>query len=96
MTKENKAHGNEVLVILLHRITNIISGLHFKTIKNKLGYIKDDIIRTGISKWEFEAEMRLDWKMIVSKDENLYSKAWWDAQHLIWAHNCTMKLKTTT
>ncbi len=64
------------------------------------GKHKEEIIRQGITKWEFDVfgcpETNVDWRM-VSEENKLFfrTKEWWDSLHLSWAHNCAMKPTTT-
>jgi hypothetical protein len=56
------------------------------------GKIKEDNIRIGLTKWDFDifgcAEVNLDWRLIPEVDKLLFrTKEWWDAQHVSWAHN---------
>jgi hypothetical protein len=60
------------------------------------GKIKEEILRRGITKWDFDifgcAETNIDWRK-VPKESKLYfrTKEWWDSLHLSWSHNVTMK-----
>jgi hypothetical protein len=56
------------------------------------GKIKEDNIRIGLTKWDFDifgcAEVNLDWRLIPEVDKLPFrTKEWWDAQHVSWAHN---------
>jgi hypothetical protein len=58
------------------------------------GKIKEDNIRQGLLKWEFDffgmVEMNLDWR--VSKESEKLparTREWWDQQYVSWAHNRT-------
>jgi len=59
------------------------------------GKYKERIIKTGITKWEFDvfgcAETNVDWR-IVSEENKLYfrTKEWWESHHLSCTHNTTM------
>jgi Reverse transcriptase (RNA-dependent DNA polymerase) len=59
--------------------------------KNKL---KDNNIRYGIQKWEFDifgfAEMNIDWRLQKEHDKLYYrTKGWFESLHLSYANNCT-------
>jgi hypothetical protein len=55
---------------------------------------KDDIIRMGISKYDFDifglSELNIDWRNIPEED-SLYGRTryWWDSSHIVAANNCT-------
>ncbi len=60
----------------------------------KPGKLKEDNIRAGITKWEFDVfgmvETNVDWRKVQEK-EKLPSRTreWWANQHVSWAHNRT-------
>jgi hypothetical protein len=64
------------------------------------GKIKDELIRKGITKFEFDvfgcAETNVDWRT-VREEENLFfrTKGWWNSLHLTTANNISMKPSTT-
>ncbi len=63
----------------------------FPLIKNKH---KDDIIRCGINKWDFDlfgmAETHIDWRLIREEDRlYLRTKEWWESSHLSFSYNCS-------
>jgi len=54
--------------------------------------VKEDIIRQGLVKWEFDifgvAETNLDWRLCKEEDKlPLRTKVWWEYQHVSWAFN---------
>jgi len=56
--------------------------------------IKEDNIRMGLSKWEFDifgcAETNLDWRLMTEDEKFPFrTKEWWDCQHISWSHNTT-------
>jgi hypothetical protein len=58
------------------------------------GKIKEDIIRLGLYKYEFDifgmAETNLDWRTLKEEEKlPLRTQEWWDAQHVSWTHNRT-------
>lgn len=58
----------------------------------KGGKLKEDNIRQGLLKWDFDifgmAETNLDWRMLKEPDKlPARTKEWWDQQHVSWAHN---------
>jgi len=60
----------------------------------KLGKLKEDNIRQGIQKWEFDifgmAETNLDWRMLSELEKLPHrTKEWWEHQLISWANNQT-------
>jgi hypothetical protein len=60
----------------------------------KLGKLKEDNIRQGIQKWEFDifgmVETNLDWRVLSELEKFPHrTKEWWEHQHIIWANNQT-------
>jgi len=58
------------------------------------GKFKEDNIRLGLQKWEFDifgmAETNLDWRVLPENDKlPNRTKEWWEHQHVSWAHNQT-------
>jgi hypothetical protein len=58
------------------------------------GMLKDDILRKGISKFEFDifglAETNVDWRVPLEEDKLFYrSRFWWDSLNLVTACNIT-------
>jgi len=58
------------------------------------GKIKEDNIRIGLTKWEFDifgcVETNLDWCTLPEEEKFPFrTKEWWDTQHISWAHNRT-------
>lgn len=56
------------------------------------GKIKEDNIRQGVTKWDFDifgmVEMNLDWQLLNEQEKLLFrTKEWWDQQHVSWSHN---------
>jgi hypothetical protein len=72
-----------------------IGGFTLK--RNKL---KDDLIRTGVSKYEFDifgfAETNTDWRLVPETDRLYFrTKEWWESVHISYGHNCTNKPSTS-
>ena len=66
-----------------------VGGLPAQRVK-----IKEDIIRLGLNKYEFDifgmAEINLDWRTLKEEEKlPLRTQEWWDAQHVSWTHNRT-------
>jgi len=58
------------------------------------GKLKEDIIKVGLKKWEFDvfgfAETNLDWRMLKEEDKlPLRTQEWWETQNISWSHNRT-------
>jgi len=58
------------------------------------GKIKEDNIRMGLTKWEFNifgcVETNLDWRTLPEEEKFPFrTREWWDTQHISWAHNRT-------
>jgi len=56
--------------------------------------IKEDNIRIGLTKWEFDifgcAKMNLDWRTLPEDEKFPFrTREWWDCQHISWSHNTT-------
>jgi hypothetical protein len=56
--------------------------------------LKDDIIRHGIKKWEFDifgfAETNINWRLLKEHDKLYHqTKAWYKSLHISYANNCT-------
>jgi hypothetical protein len=55
---------------------------------------KDDTIRHGIKKWEFDifgvAETNIDWRLLKEQDRlHQRTKGWFESVHISYANNCT-------
>jgi hypothetical protein len=55
---------------------------------------KDDIIRCGISLWDFDifgiAETNVDWRLVKEEDRlYLRTKEWWESVHISHSFNCS-------
>jgi hypothetical protein len=60
----------------------------------KKSKIKEDLIRQGLIKWDFDvfgvAETNEDWRLCREEDKlPLRTRDWWDNQHVRWAFNST-------
>jgi hypothetical protein len=60
------------------------------------GKCKEETIRQGITKWEFDifgcAETNIDWRKVPEKNKLFFrTKEWWESLHISSAHNCAMK-----
>jgi hypothetical protein len=60
------------------------------------GKLKEDNIRLGISKWDFDifgmAEVNIDWSLMPEQDWfPSRTKEWWTQQHVSWANNRTLE-----
>ncbi len=58
------------------------------------GKIKDDTIRVGLTKWDFDifgfAETNLDWRLLPEEDKfPSRTQEWWETQHVSWTNNRT-------
>jgi hypothetical protein len=58
------------------------------------GKIKEDIIRLGLNKYEFDffgfVETNLDCRMLREEEKlPLRTQEWWETQHISWSHNRT-------
>ncbi len=63
----------------------------FPLIRNKH---KDDIIRCGSTKWDFDlfgvAETNVDWRLVREEDQLYFrTKEWWESSHLSLSYNCS-------
>jgi hypothetical protein len=61
---------------------------------------KEETIRQGITKWEFDifgcAETNIDWRKVPEENKLFFrTKEWWESLHISSAHNCAMKPMTT-
>jgi hypothetical protein len=80
-----KKKGSNILRIGFQNI----GGIQLKP--NKL---KDDIIRRGITKYEFDifgmAEINVDWRLLPEEDRLQFrTKGWWESLHLSTSNNTT-------
>jgi hypothetical protein len=62
--------------------------------------IKEDIIRLGLHKWEFDifgfAETNVDWRTLKEEEKLPFrTSEWWDTQHVSWSHNRTCPPRQT-
>jgi hypothetical protein len=61
---------------------------------SKKNDIKEDYIRMGLSKWDFDifglVETNLDWRLL-HEEEKLWGRTreWWEHLHISLSHNCT-------
>ena len=58
----------------------------------QLGKLKEDAIRQGLVRWEFDVfgmvETNLDWRVLKEQEKlPARTKEWWEHQHVIWSHN---------
>jgi hypothetical protein len=58
--------------------------------------LKDDLIRRGINKYDFDifgmAETNTNWRLCPEQDKLYFrTKEWWDSVHLSHSHNCTSR-----
>jgi hypothetical protein len=65
----------------------------------KRNKFKDDIIRTGITTYEFDifgfAETNTDWRLLPEQHKLYFrTKEWWESVHISYGHNCTNKPTT--
>jgi len=56
------------------------------------GKIKEENIRQGVTKWDFDifgmVDMNLDWQLLNEQEKLPFcTKEWWDQQHVSWSHN---------
>ncbi len=63
------------------------------------GKIKEDLIRRGITKYEFDvfgcAETNVDWRTVKEEEKLIFrTKGWWNSLHLTYSNNVTMKPST--
>jgi hypothetical protein len=64
------------------------------------GKIKEDNIRMGLTKWDFDifgcAETNLDWRTLPEEEKFPFrTREWWDTQHVSYAFNRTCLPSTT-
>jgi hypothetical protein len=62
------------------------------------GKLKEDNIRRGIQKWDFDvfgmAEVNLDWRLLQDKERlPTRTQEWWELQNVSWANNRTFPPK---
>jgi len=55
----------------------------------QLGKIKEDNIRMGVQKWDFDvfgmAEVNLDWRLLQERERlPTRTQEWWETQHVSW------------
>jgi len=60
----------------------------------QLGKLKEDAIRQGLVRWEFDVfgmvETNLDWRVLKEQEKlPARTKEWWEHQHVSWSHNRT-------
>jgi hypothetical protein len=62
------------------------------------GKIKEDNIRLGVQKWEFDVfgmvEVNLEWRLLQEKERlPTRTQEWWEQQHVSWAHKRNSPLR---